>query len=86
MRAFCDIRPQKKQNHRRRLTSGVNIIDYLGEFQTPTPDLTTMKLYVNRAISEIKLRYMCMDVKDFYLNNHMDRLEYRMIQISMIPQ
>ena len=27
-----------------------------------------------------------MDVKDFYLNNQMDRDEYIMIQISMIPQ
>ena len=29
---------------------------------------------------------MCMDVKYFYLNNYMDRSEYIMIQISMIPQ
>ena len=29
---------------------------------------------------------MCMDVKYFYLNNHIDRDEYIMIQISMIPQ
>ena len=29
---------------------------------------------------------MCMDVKDLYLNNQMDRDEYIMIQISMIPQ
>ena len=27
-----------------------------------------------------------MDVKDFYLNNHMDRDKYIMIQNSMIPQ
>ena len=27
-----------------------------------------------------------MDVKDFYLNNHMDRDKYIMIQISMVPQ
>ena len=29
---------------------------------------------------------MCMDVKYFYLNNHIDRDEYTMIHISMIPQ
>ena len=27
-----------------------------------------------------------MNVKYFYLNNHMDRAKYIMIQISMIPQ
>ena len=29
---------------------------------------------------------MCMDVKYFYLNKNIDRVEYIMIQISMIPQ
>ena len=29
---------------------------------------------------------MCMDVKDFYLNNQMYRDKYIMIQISMVPQ
>ena len=45
-----------------------------------------MKLYLNSAISDVKSRYMCMDVRYFYLKNHMDRDEYIMIQISMIPQ
>ena len=45
-----------------------------------------MKLYVNSAISDVKSRYICMDVKYFYLNNQMDRAEYIMIHISMIPQ
>ena len=45
-----------------------------------------MKLHVSSAISDIKSRYMCMDVKYFYLNNMMDRKEYIMIQIFMIPQ
>ena len=50
-----------------------NIIDYPVEVSTPTSDLTNMKLHVNSAISDVKSRYMCMDVKDFYLNNKMDR-------------
>ena len=45
-----------------------------------------MKLHVNNTISDITSRYMCMDVKYLYLNNQMDRDEYIMIQISMIPQ
>ena len=45
-----------------------------------------MKLHVNSAISRVKLRFMCMYVKDFYLNNKIGRAEYIMIQISMIPQ
>ena len=63
-----------------------NLIDYLGEVGTPTSELTTVKLQVNSAISDIKSQYMCMDFKYFYLNNRMDIAEYIMIHISMIPQ
>ena len=45
-----------------------------------------MKLHVNSAISDVTSRYMCMDVKYFYLKKHMDREEYIMICISMITQ
>ena len=62
------------------------MIDYPGEVSTPTSELTTMKLHINSAISDVRSRYMCMDVNDLYLNNQMDRYEYIMIQISMIPQ
>ena len=45
-----------------------------------------MKLHINSAISDVKSIYMCMDINYFYLNNQMDRDEYIMIQLSMIPQ
>ena len=34
------------------------MIYYPGEVSTPTSELTTMKLYVNIAISDVKSRYM----------------------------
>ena len=73
MISVCDIKTQKTETHRTRLTAGVNLIDYPGEVSTLTSDLTTMKLHVNSDISDIKSRYMCMDVKYFYLDNQMDR-------------
>ena len=45
-----------------------------------------MELHVHSSISDVKSRYMCMYVEYFYLNNQMDRAEYIMIKISMIPQ
>ena len=84
MRAVCDIRPQKADIHITRLTARGNIIDYL-EVSTPISELTTMKLRVNSAISYVKSRYMCMYVEYFYLKNNVDRVEYIMIQIYMIP-
>ena len=74
--AVCDIRLQKTETHRTRLTAGGNLIYYTGEVNTATSDLTTMKLHGNSTISD----------KDFYLNNHMNGVEYITIQISMIPR
>ena len=54
VRAVCDIRPQKTETHITRLTAGSNLVDYLGEVSTPTSDLTTMKLHINSAISDVK--------------------------------
>ena len=79
MRAVCDISPQKTETHRTRLTAGGNLIYYLGDVSTPTSDFTTLKIHINSAISDVKARYMCMDVKYFYLSNMMDRAEYIMI-------
>ena len=64
---------------------GGNLIDYPGEVIIPTSDLTTTKLHVNSVICGFKYQYMCMDIKDFYLNISMDREEYTMIHIYMIP-
>ena len=73
VRSVCNVRPQKTDTHRTRLASGRNLIDYPGEISTPTSDLTTMKLHINSAISDVKSRYVCMDEKYFHLNNQMDR-------------
>ena len=55
------------------------------DVSTPSSYLTKTKIHVYGSISEVKSRYMCMDVKYFYLNNQMNGSEYIMIQISMIP-
>ena len=77
---------KKTETHRTRLTAGGNLTYYTGEVSTPTSDLTTTKIHINSDISDVKSRYMCMNVKYFYIDNHMYREEYIMIQISMIPQ
>ena len=83
-RAVCDIIPQKIETHRPRLNEIGNIIDYTGEFITPSSDLTTMKLHVKSSISNIKSIYMCIDVRYSPLNNRMYKSEYINIHISMI--
>ena len=50
VRAVCNIRPQKTETHRTRLTTGGNLKDHPGEVSTPTPDLNTMKIHRNSSI------------------------------------
>ena len=77
---------KKQRLIKQDLPAGGNLINYSGEVITITLELNTMKLNVNSALSDIKLRCMFMDVEYFYLNNQMDRVEYIVIQISMISK
>ena len=79
VRAVRNIRPQKTETRRTRLTAGINIIVYPGDVRTPTSELNPMKLHVNSTFSDVKSRHKCMYVKYFYLNNMMDRAKYIMI-------
>jgi hypothetical protein len=68
-----DYRPQKKEPERTRLTVGGNLIDFPGDVSTPTADTTTTKLVINSTISTTGAKYMCGDIKNFYLGTPMER-------------
>jgi hypothetical protein len=71
-RFVVDIRPNKYEIHRVRLTVGDNLIQYPGDVSTRSADLTTSKCLWNSTISTDGARYMCLDVKNFYLGTPMD--------------
>jgi hypothetical protein len=85
-RIVATIRPQKSETHRVRLTVGGNLIDYPGDVSTPTADMTTAKILFNSVISTPDVRFMCTDVKDFYLNTPMARYEYMRLPLRILPQ
>ena len=70
-RIVVDCRPQKTEPNYTRLTMGSNLIDFPGNVSTPTADLTTAKLVIKITISTPGARYMCGDVKNFYLGTPM---------------
>ena len=72
-RIVVDYRPQKEDPNRVRITVGGNLIDYPGELATNTADLITSKILWNSVLSTPEARYMTVDIKNFYLNNPMDR-------------
>ena len=85
-RIVVDYQPQKTDPTCTRLTVGGNLIDFPGDVRTPTVDLTTDKLVIKSTISTPGARYMCGDVKNFYLGTPMARYEYMRLHISIIPQ
>ena len=84
-RFVCDIRPQKAERERTRLTVGGNLIDYPDSVTTRTCDLVTFKMHINSTLSRPKRKYCSFDVKNFYLNTPMERSEYMKIPLSHIP-
>jgi len=81
----CDIRPEKEETHRVRLTVGGNLINYPDNVSTDTTDLTTAKILFNSILSTPKARFLGIDIKNFYLNNDMHRCEYMKISTEYIP-
>jgi hypothetical protein len=77
--------PTKKKKERTRLTVGGNLIHNPGDVSTKTAGLTTAKILFNSTISTPGAKFMCMDVKNFYLNTPMDRFEYMRLPLNLLP-
>jgi hypothetical protein len=50
-----------------------------------TVDITTSKLHWNSILSTQQAKYMCLDLKNFYLSATLDRYKYMRIPISLLP-
>ena len=85
-RVVCDIRPQKSDPHRTRITIGGNRICYPGDTGTKTGSLELCKLLFNSVISTANAKFASFDLANFYLGTPLDRPEYVRIQLSVIPQ
>ena len=53
---------------------------------TRTADLTTSIILWNSVISTKNARYMCLDIKNFYLCAPMERYGYIKMPLSIFPQ
>jgi len=85
-RIVVDDRPQKEDPNRIRIAVGGNLITYNGSTSTRTTDLTTSKLLWNRVLSTEGAKYMCLDIKNFYLTAALDYYEYMKIPLALFPE
>jgi hypothetical protein len=57
-----------------------------GELLMRTADLTTSKLMWNSVLSTAGAKYMCLDIKNFYLMAPLDRFKYMKMPIALFPK
>ena len=85
-RIVVNFRPQKEDPNQIRITVGGNLITFKGNTSTQTADLTTSKLLWNSVLSTVGARYMCLDIKNFYLTAALDYYEYMKIPLALFPE
>ena len=59
--------------------------NYPGVVTTPTADIITAKLLINSTISTPQARFVTADITIFYLGPPMERYEYMMLPLRIIP-
>ncbi len=84
-RIVLDHRPQKADPNRIRITAGGNLIKYDDELSVRSADITTAKLHWISVISTPEARYMCLDIKLFYLTADLEYYEYMKMPLSLFP-
>ena len=81
----CDLKLNKEEVNRTRLTMGGDRINYPDDCGTPTADMILFKIIVNSILSTPNAKCLMMDIKDFYLRTPMKRPEYMRLKITDIP-
>jgi hypothetical protein len=78
----CLVRPKKTEEpNTTRLVAGGDRVHYTFDAGTPTANLLTVKLLINRVISTPGTRFFTMDIKNLYLCTPMSRYEYMRLKL-----
>ena len=82
----CEVRPQKDDPNRTRITVAGSNIHFPGDVGTPTASLDLVKLLLNSVLSRRGEKFACFDAANFYLQTpEMARKEYVRIKYADIP-
>ena len=81
----CEIKPEKEEKERTRLTMRGKLLDLTGNISAPTASVTTAKCVFNSVVSTPGARFLLADIKHFYLNNILPDPEFMRIPLKIIP-
>ncbi len=76
MNPVVDYRAQKEDPYRIRIMAGGNLINYELNASVRTADLDMAKIHWNSVVSTPLARYMCLNIKNFYLTAALEYFEY----------
>jgi hypothetical protein len=68
------------------LTVGGDRLDYSGDVDTSTADITSFKILINSTLSTEEAAMMMMDIKNYYLGTPLTRFEYMKMLLSRFPE
>ncbi len=78
-----NYRPQKEDPNRIRITAMGNLVSYKGKLSVQTADINTAKIHWNSIISNKIAKYMCLNIKNFYLKAALEYFEYMKIPFAL---
>jgi hypothetical protein len=81
----CEVRPEKDDPDRTRITIGGSCICNPGDVGTNTASLELFKVLLNSVLSRKGACFSTIDLKNFYLDTPMPDPEYVRIKITDIP-
>ncbi len=81
----CEVRPEKDDPDRTRITIRGSRICYPGDVGTNTASLELFKLLLNSVLSRKDAHFSTIDLKNFYLDTPMPDPEYVRIKITDFP-
>jgi hypothetical protein len=80
-----DYQPQKNDPHCIHITASVNLITYNSSPSIQTADLDMANLHWNSVISTPRAKYMCLDIKNFYLTVQLQYFNYMCMPLILFP-
>lgn len=85
-RIVYNVRPEKADPNRVRITIGGNRINYPANVSMFTADLFTVKLLFYSVISTKGYKFFTMDISNFYLNTPLKLSEYTRMKLTDLHQ
>jgi hypothetical protein len=84
--SITDHRNRKSSPIESWIEAGGNLINCKTNASVRTADLDTVRLHLNSIISTALAKYMCLDIKNFYLTAALDYFEYMKIPLTLFQE